>query len=441
MPFSLRFSWIFNINLSLPLVLLLILGTAICFISKRKDYLLVGSAFLVALFLYLFPESYAYRFYKELTVVMAFVMAVGIWRLYVAISNLRKKHSAIILSVLIVVLLLPSLITPVFTRYQTSLGQSLIIEHEYSAAQWLKQNTPENSIIVSDFETIELLGTLSNRLLPIDRSYIIAGLNEESIQTLWHIKNMFGVNYVNSTLENENASQFWDAYSFGKGSIDIDPTNITQPDNNKAVKIIEGNKSVAGLIHKFTTIQNWSDASALYIKWFGQNTNSIWQVCVAASDDSNWFAFNFVDNFTGWTNISVSFKSFSKVGSPNWDMVSYIAIRTSNALPYSWSLGDVGLSYLTSLNINPEEINYLKNHITSTEQRYCQQTGLSTDNVTILIILTSRTIQWVKQDGISQAITPLKDPVDNSYLDLIKKTTCLEEIYSLNNEIYIYQVK
>jgi hypothetical protein len=440
--FSSRFNWLFEINLSFILAVLLVFGIVVCIFSKRKSDIFVVSVFAIALFLYLFPETFAYRFYREVTVIMAFVMAIGIWRITTALSGLRKKYSSFIFSALLIVLLLPSLLAPVYTRYyQASMGQSIVSEPEYAAAQWLKQNTPENTLLLSDFETIELLGTLSNKMLPIDRNYLVDGLNQESTQTLWHIKNMFSKNYANCTLENEQDPQFWKTYSFGKGSIDIQPANIIQPSINTTINIIDGNKSTAGLIHKFDTKQDWRNASGLYINWYGQNTNETWQICVAAADDSNWFAFSFVDNFEGWANVSASFNSFTNVGSPNWATISYIAIRTSNASPNNWTIGDVGLSYISSLNINSEEITYLKTHVTSTEQRYCQQTGLSLDNVSILIVLTSRTVQWVKQEGISQAITLLKDPVDNSYLKLFEKTSCLDEIYSLNNKIYVFKVK
>ena len=162
------------------------------------------------------------------------------------------------------------------------------------------------------------------------------------------------------SLETLSDSQFWKAYSFGNGSIDVETTNITLSDNNKSITIVEGNKSVAGLLSKFPTNQDWSNASMFYINWFGKNTNSTWQICITAPDDSNWFAYSFVDNFVGWKNINASLSSFTKVGSPNWSTVSYVAIRTYNALPNNWIFGDVGLSYLESIDINPEEITYLR---------------------------------------------------------------------------------
>jgi hypothetical protein len=442
MPFSLRFNWLFVVNLPLTLAILLVLGIAVSIGSKRKEDIFVLSAFALALFLYLFPETFAYRFYKELSIVMAFVMAIGVWRIFCALPDLRKRYSTLIFSALIIILLLPSLIAPVYTRYyQSTMGLSIVSSSEYSAAQWLKQNTPENVLLVSDFETMTLMAPLSNKMLPIDRNYLVEALNTNSIQTLWLIKNMLSPAYLNYSLKNASEPQFWNAYSFGKGSIDIRTENTTQLDNNTSINIIEGSESVAGVLHKFEAEQNWSNASGLYISWYGKNTNATWQICVAAPDDSNWFSFNFIDNFVGWANISAPFNAFSKVGSTNWATVSYIAIRTSNAAPNNWALGDVGLSYIASLNINSDSIDYLRKNIVSTEQRYCEQTGLSLDNTTVLIILTSRTIQWVKQEGISQIISTLNGPVDNSSLELFNKTSCLQQIYSENNYIYVFEAR
>jgi hypothetical protein len=440
--FSSRFSWIFNINLTLTLVVLLIFGITMSIFSRKKGDIFIISVFSLALFLYLFPETFAYRFYREVTVIMAFMIGLGLWRIFTAISGENKKFSNIIFASIIVVLILPSLITPVYTRYhETTMGQSLLSNSEYSTAQWLKQNTPENTIIVSDFETMELVATLSNRMLPIDRNYIVEGLNQNSIQTLWLIKNMFTVNYLNYSIENDGGTQFWNTYSFGKGAIDVVSENVAQSNNVKTIKIIEGNKSVAGIIHKFDSKQNWNNASGLYIDWYGKNTNATWQVCVAASDDLNWFAFNFKDNFSGWKNISAAFNSFSKVGSPNWETVSYIAIRSSDALPNIWSFKDVGLSYTESLNINSDCATYLRKNATSTEQRYCEKTGLSLDNAKVLIILTYRTLQWVKQEGISQTLSTLNGAVDTNSLELFSRVSCLQQLHSENNEIYVFEIK
>jgi hypothetical protein len=370
---------------------------------------------------------------------MGIVMAIGVWSIYAQLSNSKKRYSTLIFSVVLVVLLIPGLIAPVYTRYyQSSMGQSIVSSSEFATAQWLKQNTPENTIIVSDFETIELLGTLANKMLPIDRNFMVEGLNNASQQTLWQIKSMFSRNYVNYTLENQNDPAFWRNYGFGKGSREV--SSQLEVDNDKVVSVVEGNKSTVGLIHKYSVKQNWSDANGLYLTWCGQNTGETWQICVAAADDSNWFAYSFKDDFTGWANVSMPFTSFTKVGSPDWSTVSYIAIRTSDASPNSWHFSDIGLSYLTSLNINTEQISYLKTHVTSTEQRYSEKTGLSLDNVTILFVVNSRTIQWINQDGITQPVTLLKEPLDPDYLELIRETACLEEIYSVNNDIYVFKV-
>jgi hypothetical protein len=444
MPFSLRFTWLFETNLSLILIILLILGVAVSLFSKRKETFFVISVFLLALFLYLFPENYAYRFYREVTILLAFVMSIGLWRIFHVLVDLRKRYSVFIFSVLLIILLLPSLIAPVYQRYyQSTLGQSIVSDYEYSASTWLRANTPENSLLISDYETMQLMGTFSNKMLPVNREYKVEGLYQNDTQTVWRIKNMLASYSSNCSLVDVNGSQFWTAYGFGTGSIDVKTDNSSQElTNATTINVVDGSKSTVGVIHKFAEKQDWHNASGLYINWYGENTNSTWQICVAAPNDANWFAFSFVDNFLGWQTINASLSTFSKVASPTWTNVSYIALRTSNAVPDSWILGDVGLSYATqAFNLTSDDISYFRAHISSTDNRYSEQTGISMENATILYILTPRTVEWFKQEGISGIVAIPQGSVDNRYLELFKNNTHLKLIYSYENKIYIFTVK
>ena len=49
--------------------------------------------------------------------------------------------------------------------------------------------------------------------------------------------------------------------------------------------------SVVGVIHKFEKEQNWDNVTSIYINWHGGNSNTEWQVLIAAPNDANWFAF------------------------------------------------------------------------------------------------------------------------------------------------------
>jgi hypothetical protein len=440
--FSSRFSWIFVNNLSLLLVSLLVLGIAVALFSKKKENLFMISLFFFALFLYLFPETYAYRFFKELTIVMAFIMALAIWRIFRTLVDSKKKYSTFIFSVLIIVLLLPSLIAPVYQRYyQSNLSQPLISEYEYSASTWLRTNTPENSILISDFETMQLVGPLSNKLLPIQRNMNVEGLKQNDVEMTWLIKDLLK-NSISTSLMSVNESQFWKPYGFGVGSMDITANNISQQSNNATlqINIVPGSKSTVGVIHVFKENQDWTNASGLYINWYGDNTNVVYEICIAAPDDLNWFAFNLIDNFTGWQGINIPFSSFSKVGSPSWTDVYYIAVRTTNKETSGWLLGDIGLGYATfTLNFTSKDISYFRNHVSLTDYLYSERKGLSTSNASILFVLTQRTVEWFKQQDISGIADRPHSPVDPAYIELFMENPNLHLIYSYEDYIYIFE--
>ena len=139
--------------------------------------------------------------------------------------------------------------------------------------------------------------------------------------------------------------------------------------------------------------------------------------------------------------IDVPAGSFSRVGSPSWSNVSYIAIRTSNVLPNSWSIGDVGLSFKSrSFDLDSDDVAYFRSHLSSTDNRYIEQTKTDKENSEVILILTPRTVQWFEQDGISGIKSVLEGPVDPIFLELVKKNTLLELIYSYEDNVYIFKV-
>jgi len=288
MPFLSRFQWLFEINLTLTLRIILLLGVAVTLLCSKRENLLAVSAFSLALFFYFFPEAYAYRFFKEVTVTMACVMSVGLNYVFNALVNRRNFYTAIIFSSLIVALLIPNLIIPVYQRhYNSSLGQYIISSYEYDAAKWLRENTPENSLIISDYVTMQLMSPLSNKMLPIPRSYRIQALNYSDQQAVLYIKNMLSGYFDNITL------------------------------------------------------------------------------CAR----------------------------------------------------------------------------YLIEKMDSADKRYCESVNIAWNQSNVLIILTSRTIKWLEQQGTAEIWLPPDEPVDPKFLRLFQESNSLELIYSYETKIYIFRVK
>jgi hypothetical protein len=287
LTFSTRFIYVFERNLTPILATVLIVGIVASLLIKRKMELFVISAFSIALFLYAFPETFAYRYFKEFSIMEAFVMAIGLWYLFKVLVDSRKRYSTIIFSTLIMIILLPSLIIPVYQRsYEPfSLGQSILSDYEYSAAQWLKDNTPQNSLLISDFVTMQLMAPMANKILPIARSYRVAALTSNDLETTSRIKDM-----------------------------------------------------------------------------------------------------------------------------------------------------------LARSNFSYENANYLLGRISSTDQRFIQNTGIPASNGSVLIIITPRTQEWAKQTGTSEVWYPAQATVDESYIESFAKNP-VELIYSYKQEIYVFKTK
>jgi hypothetical protein len=443
--FSSRFEWLLEINMTSVMNAFLMLGIVATVLSRKRENLLVISAFSLALFLYFFPETFAYRFYREVSIMMACVIAVGLMSMFKILVRRRwSKYSKIVLSTLVIALLIPNLVIPVYQRsYESLLGQSMVSDNEYSAARWIMENMPENTLVISDYATMELLAPLSNKMLPVARMYLVQGLSTEDLQVVWYIKNK-----LSPTLASQNVwdgrDLFWAPYKWGEGNTDVLTEHVDQgPVNNESQKIevVQGNYSWIGITHRFETQQDWSNSSSLYLYWFGENTGNKWQIILAAPNDSNWFGFDFYDDFAGWKNMDIQLSDFYQVGSPSLETISYMAIRSDNPNHETWLLGSLSLNHPESTNITYSDILYLRQKIDIADERYAQFANIPYENNTILIILTERTVKWIEQEGINEVWYPVEGPVDPRYVEPFMNCSFLEPVYSSQGELYIFRVK
>jgi hypothetical protein len=302
---------------------------------------------------------------------------------------------------------------------------------------------PENTLIISDYVTMQLMSPLSNKMLPTPRSFMIQTLSYDEQQTISYIKNMLSGYFNNITLWNTAQSDFWSAYAFGKGNIGVNIDYNKEMNNNTLrIEVTQGNYHCVGVRHIFDNKQDWREVAFIYFYWCGKNTGNEWQLIIAAPDDTNWFAFNFNDDFVGWRRIQIPLSQFGQVGHPDWKQVSYIAIRSFNPDPNnSWLLGEIGLCYLKALKLSKENIFYLIKKIDTADKRYCESVNIAWNQSNVLIILTSRTIKWLEQQDIAEIWFPPGESVDPKYLRLFQESNLLELIYSYETKIYIFRVK
>ena len=192
-------------------LLLFFLAISIIFalIEKNDNNLTVLSSTWSILLLFFLPELFTYRSYHILTPLMGITLAYMIDALGQKADlflNKNRKKLAInirfkskilristhgLIAVFLLILLSPLLFLPFYSRYsffpEGSESNSYFANYDYKVATWIRQNTPKNTIILSDYFSMKLYQGLSSRPL------LFSGLNsgEESAEAqaiLWFIK-------------------------------------------------------------------------------------------------------------------------------------------------------------------------------------------------------------------------------------------------------------
>jgi len=191
------------LNANNPIVItVLVAGLLIALLKRRPNYLLVSTMFLVTFTIYVLPDYWLYRAYKEFSPFMAIVLAIPfdyVRRSWIAKSfsrsegnKLREYALAILASILIIMFLLFSLIPPLISRFSyTPKGSSyysLITDYEYSTANWLRANLPDNVRLISDYRTIVLLTPLANKIWITEKGMSVYSLSQQDKELLSYVK-------------------------------------------------------------------------------------------------------------------------------------------------------------------------------------------------------------------------------------------------------------
>lgn len=204
--FTQRFIWLIHTANKELVVFLFLVGATVLLLSKKRTDALALSMLSLALVLYFAPEQYTYRVFKQLSMFMAYSVGVGfiaIHRLLITgdvFGNNHKRRTrnpvthqllgASLFSLLAVLLLVPSLVSPIFERsFVSEMSKPMVSSSEFEAAMWLRQNTPEYSVIISDYATMQLLAPLADKLMLTAKSWRAEDLNQYDQQTYWLIKN------------------------------------------------------------------------------------------------------------------------------------------------------------------------------------------------------------------------------------------------------------
>lgn len=147
-------------------VILAIFGLIIlCIRSTKTEEIPIIFICILIIFLYVLPISSSIRFINVTTSLFAYMGAITL-KYFIAMSGKLYKFNAkhLVLTVMTVILVLSLVTHNIDTIYKKSNGEFTQFNHNiYSAGLWVRNNTDENTLIISDLPSQEIIAGLSNR--------------------------------------------------------------------------------------------------------------------------------------------------------------------------------------------------------------------------------------------------------------------------------------
>jgi len=172
---KLRDFWFGNGQIVVVVSLIGAIGLAVK--SQSRMEIMMSLLFSATLFLFFAPIIWTYRLFKQLAVLMAYVVAVTLG--YVLHWGLRQKLKRVMIKLgfaAFMTMLIANSSIPIWHRfaYRSSLipeqnWQSFNTTEEIVIAEFIRRNTPPDSVIISDYFTMYTLTPLSNRIWAIEK--------------------------------------------------------------------------------------------------------------------------------------------------------------------------------------------------------------------------------------------------------------------------------
>lgn len=156
---------------------LAILGCVFALTSKKKEDKMMTGMFLLTTSVFFLPEYQAIRVSSQVFPFMAYVLAVAFYsihRMIVSFNEIKRSSLNKVVSALITVIMLaaiiPPLIAPVYeisfrlSSPKDPFSYNSIAEYEYEAADWIKRNLSETTILMSDYRTTLIMNSLGVKI-------------------------------------------------------------------------------------------------------------------------------------------------------------------------------------------------------------------------------------------------------------------------------------
>lgn len=179
-------------------IALMLLGAVACFMKRAGPAgraVLMAAAIMFAM--YLLPDAFAYRTNKGMVPFLAFLLVAGADGIgSYARQALRWLTSDVPLvqemaQLGLVAAVLPALLVPFLNDiaplpFRTH--NSVITDVEYELADWFAQHTDENVRIISDYQTMFVISSLSNKVSLSERRYLPNEMSEPGREQMYYIK-------------------------------------------------------------------------------------------------------------------------------------------------------------------------------------------------------------------------------------------------------------
>jgi hypothetical protein len=142
-----------------------------------------------------------------------------------------------------------------------------------------------------------------------------------------------------TVIVDDNQTDFWSINRIGVGLKDLQISNQNDSVNFGSdclsLSIITGNYSYFHLFHRYSAPQNWSGNELLVFSMYGINSDNSFNIVLRSPTTDDYFTYNIVDDFIGWSNLVVPLEGFAKYGEPSLQEVREILLIFGP----DWSLG------------------------------------------------------------------------------------------------------
>jgi hypothetical protein len=86
-------------------------------------------------------------------------------------------------------------------------------------------------------------------------------------------------------------------------------------------------------------------------------------------------------------------------------------------------------------------IQAIKGVIPWEERYYLEYSNINPENLTFLVVISSRTVRWIEQESLDDVHLPEYSEVSFEHLEIFNDTRYFKLLYSIDEKLFIFEVK